>query len=361
MARVRHYDDRRAEPSRLADSDCGGRSQAVSPPKRSQLLMYEQFFGLRERPFELVPNPRFLYLSARQQEAVGNLRLGLHTARGLTLLLGEAGTGKTTIVQAVLGALDPATVEYVLLSNPTLTRAEFYESLAEGFALSAQAAYSKARFLTDFRERLEARHAAGLLSALVLDEAQSMSHELLEEVRLLSNIETPTSKLLNVVLAGQPELADRLNDPNLRQLKQRVSLRCELATLNFAETAAYIAGRIRIAGGEPAAIFSREAILAIHQCSRGVPRTINVICDNALIGAYASQVRPIVRSIVDDVCHDFDFRPSAAQVAAPQSPAAAPEPAAAAGAAGADTTKGSAADSPPPPVPDASTKRFSFF
>jgi general secretion pathway protein A len=269
--------------------------------------MYEQFFGLRERPFDLVPNPRFLYLTARQREAMSNLRYGLAAPRGLTLLLGDAGTGKTTLVQAVLSDIDRASIECVLISNPTLTRGEFYESLAEGFGLSVEAGRSKARFLTAFREHLEARHSDGLLSALVLDEAQSLSHELLEEVRLLSNIETSTAKLLNVVLAGQPELANRLNDPNLRQLKQRIALRCELAPLDFPETASYIAGRLRIAVGEPAAIFSREAILAIHEASRGVPRIINVICDNALMEAFAAQTRPIVRSMVQAVCRDFDL------------------------------------------------------
>jgi type II secretory pathway predicted ATPase ExeA len=271
--------------------------------------MYEQFFGLRERPFDLVPNPKFLYLTARQREAVSNLRYGLAAPRGLTLLLGDAGTGKTTLVQAVLSDLDRASIECVLISNPTLNRAEFYESLVDGFGLGSAAGGSKTRFLTAFREHLEARHSAGLLSALVLDEAQSLSHELLEEVRLLSNIETSTAKLLNVVLAGQPELADRLNDPSLRQLKQRIALRCELAPLDFPETASYIAGRLRIAGGEPAAVFSREAILAIHEASGGVPRIINVICDNALIGAFAAQSKPIVRSMVQDVCRDFDLGP----------------------------------------------------
>jgi general secretion pathway protein A len=278
-----------------------------SPGATGLLLMYEQFFGLRERPFDLVPNPKFLYLTPRQREAVSNLRYGLASPRGLTLLLGDAGTGKTTLVQAVLSDINRDSVECVLISNPTLTRGEFYESLVEGFGLGIEAGLSKAKFLTAFREHLEARHSVGLLSALVLDEAQSLSHELLEEVRLLSNIETSTAKLLNVVLAGQPELADRLNDPNLRQLKQRIALRCELAALDFPETASYIAGRLRIAGGEPAAIFSREAILAIHEASGGVPRIINVICDNALIGAFAAQTKPIVRSMVQDVCRDFDL------------------------------------------------------
>lgn len=279
--------------------------------------MYEAFFSLTERPFDLVPNPKYLFLTGRQREALSNLRYGLLAPRGLTLLLGEAGTGKTTLIQAVLSELDPGVVECVLVSNPSLTRAEFYESLAVGFGLGADAEASKARFLKAFKEHLEQRHGAGLLTALVVDEAQSMSHELLEEVRLLGNMETVTSKLLNVVLAGQPELADRLNDPSLRQLKQRVSLRCELATLTVAETAAYIAGRIRIAGGDPGAIFSREAVTAIHDASKGVPRVINVICDNALIGAFAAQTKPIVRALIDEICRDFDLSAAPAGSPAP--------------------------------------------
>jgi hypothetical protein len=145
------------------------------------------------------------------------------------------------------------------------------------------------------------------MTALVLDEAQSLPYELLEEVRLLSNIEASSTKLLNVVLAGQPELSDRLNEPGLRQLKQRVSLRCVLEPLDLVETAAYVAGRIRIAGGNPIEIFSREAVTAIHECSRGLPRTINVVCDNALIGGFAAQARPVPRSIVLEVMRDFDL------------------------------------------------------
>jgi len=270
--------------------------------------MYERFFGLRERPFDLVPNPRFLYLTGRQREALSNLRYGLTTPRGLTLLIGEAGTGKTTLVQAMLGEVEEETVECVLLSNPTLTRAEFYEFLADGFGLPAEWAGSKTQFLFELRRHLVAKREAGIFTGLILDEAQSLPYELLEEVRLLSNIETPTEKLLNVVLAGQPELADRLNEANLRQLKQRISLRCELGTFTFQETGAYIAGRLRIAGGEPAKIFTREAVLAIHEASQGVPRTINVICDNALIGGFAMQEHPVTRALVDEVCRDFDLR-----------------------------------------------------
>jgi len=273
--------------------------------------MYERFYGLRERPFDLLPNPRFLYLTPRQREALSNLQYGLSTPRGLTLLIGEAGTGKTTLVQAALAELNRDNVECVLVSNPTLTRDEFYEYLATGFNLGAGAAQSKTRFLFEFRRHLQERHAEGRLSALVLDEAQSLPYELLEEVRLLSNIETATVKLLNVVLTGQPELADKLNEPGLRQLKQRISLRCQIEPLSFQETAAYIAGRLRIAGGNPAAIFSREAILAIHEASGGVPRIVNVVCDNALIGGFAAETRPVLRATVEEVCRDFDLRSAA--------------------------------------------------
>jgi len=270
--------------------------------------MYEPFFGLKERPFDLAPNPRFLYLTARQREALSNLRYGLNTERGLTLLLGDAGTGKTTLLQATLAQLDRTGVECVMLNNPTLTRSEFCEAVASGFALGPESALSKTRFLASLRERLELNHKEGRFSALVIDEAQSLPYELLEEVRLLSNIETPTRKLLNVILAGQPELAERLNEHGLRQLKQRISLRCELGPFDMRDTAAYIAGRLRIAGGAPAQIFTREAVTAIFEGSTGLPRTINVICDNALIGGFAAQVKPVPRAIVDDVIRDFDLR-----------------------------------------------------
>jgi type II secretory pathway predicted ATPase ExeA len=273
--------------------------------------MYEQFFGLRERPFELLPNPRFLYLADRHREAYSNLRYGLGAARGITLLIGEAGTGKTTLVQSALAALDHESVECVVVSNPTLTRDEFFEFLTTGFRLSPEAASSKARFLLEFRRHLQARHDSGRLSALVIDEAQSLPYELLEEIRLLSNIETATVKLLNVVLAGQPELADRLNELRLRQLKQRISLRCELAPLDLPDTAAYVAGRLRIAGGRPADVFSREAILAINDAACGIPRTINVVCDNALIGGFAAQVKPVGRAIVEEICGELDLNRAA--------------------------------------------------
>jgi general secretion pathway protein A len=275
--------------------------------------MYRAFFGLQDRPFDLTPDPKFLFLAPGHSEALSTLRFGLTTHSGLTLLLGEAGTGKTTLVQTALTELSADTgvdVECVLLSNPTLTRAEFYEFLSEGFHLGLDASASKTRFLFALRQHVQERHNQGHLTALLLDEAQSLPYDLLEEVRLLSNLETATVKLLNVVLAGQPELAGRLNDPNLRQLKQRIALRCELAPLSLSHTASYIAGRIRVAGGTPINVFTREAIFAVYEASKGLPRVINVICQNALIGGFAAQVRPVSRAIVEDVCRDFDMRAS---------------------------------------------------
>src|SRR5688500_14299597 len=269
--------------------------------------MYESFYALRERPFELLPNPRFLSLTTRQREALSNLQYGLTSARGLTVLIGEAGTGKTTLVQAAIADLRDTTVKYVLMSNPTLTRSEFYEFLARSFGLSDEAARSKTQFLFELRRELQQRHLAGVLSALIIDEAQSVPYELLEEIRLLSNVEMPTVKLLNVVLTGQPELADRLNETSLRQLKQRIALRCQLSSMDLPETAAYIAARIRVAGGRPEQIFTRESIGAVFAASAGLPRTVNVVCDNALIGGFAAQVRPITAGFVEDVCRDFDI------------------------------------------------------
>ena len=291
--------------------------------------MYEAFYGLRERPFDLVPNPRFLFLAGRQREALSNLRYGLTTARGLTLLLGEAGTGKTTMLESVVGELSGDGVRFVRLSNPTLTRSEFYEFLTRTFGLPDDAVDSKTRFLFALRRELQERHAAGVLSALIIDEAQSVPYELLEEIRLLSNIETTTTKLLNVVLAGQPELADRLNESSLRQLKQRISLRCELKPMDMSETASYIAGRLRIAGGRPEHIFTREAVGAIFDASQGIARTVNVVCDNALIGGFAAQVRPISVAFIEEVRRDFDLKAVEPARPEPESPdAAAAQPAA---------------------------------
>jgi general secretion pathway protein A len=269
--------------------------------------MYQRFYGLRELPFELTPNPAFLFLTARQREALSNLQYGLFSAKSLTLLIGEAGTGKTTLLKAALESERCSDVRCVYVNNPALTREEFVRTLATRFELGDEAAESKAVLLHGLEQTLRERRARGEISALVVDEAQSLSFELLEEIRLLGNMETATEKLLPLVIAGQPELGDRLEDPRLRQLKQRVALRCELAPFALPDTAAYIGSRVRTAGGLPSKLFTREAITLIHQYSGGIPRTISVICDNALVSGMALGRQPVDRAIVLEVCRDFRF------------------------------------------------------
>ena len=195
-----------------------------------------------------------------------------------------------------------------------MSRAEFLRLLATRLGLGAEAAASKAVLLSVLETELRARRARKEITALIVDEAQSLGHDLLEEIRLLANIETASEKLLPVVLVGQPELAQQLNEPGLRQLKQRVALRCEITSLTLADTASYIASRIRTAGGNTAKLFTREAVMVIYEASKGIPRTINVLCDNALINGFAVNRQPVDRDIVLDACRDLDLASSGTTV-----------------------------------------------
>jgi general secretion pathway protein A len=269
--------------------------------------MYDAFYGLRERPFDLTPNPRFLFMTAQHREALTTLEYGLSRRTGIALLVGEAGTGKTTIVHAALQSQSVQRNHVVFLNNPALTRDEFIEFLAAGFGLSTAAAVSKIRCLAELTDALAARHVAGTMASLIIDEAQCLSDELLEEVRLLANIESASESLLSIVLAGQPEIALRLNHPSLRQLKQRIGLRGTLAPLTQSETVSYIAARLHIAGGDAGTMFTVDALETIHRRSGGIPRTISVICDNALVTGFALDQRPVGRDVILEVCRDFDF------------------------------------------------------
>jgi general secretion pathway protein A len=281
--------------------------------------MYERFYGLQERPFDLSPNPRFLCFTAQHREALAHLEYGLAGRPGVTVLVGEAGTGKTTLVRKALQASgDLSTI--VHLTNPTLTRAEFFEYLAHSFGFSPEAGRSKIQFLRELEESLNNGMAPRL--ALVVDEAQSVPYELLEEIRLLTNAEAASGRSISVVLAGQPELGRRLDEARLRQLKQRVVLRCELTPLSLKDTAAYIHARVRTAGGEATQLFTRDAVVAIHQHSNGIPRVISVICDNALVNGFAADQKPVGANTVHEVCKSLslpfhDERPKAASVAPP--------------------------------------------
>ncbi len=267
--------------------------------------MYEAFFGFRERPFQLTPNPRFLFLNSAHREALATLRYGLTPSLGITVLVGGAGTGKTTLLRAALQAEQGPERRHVVLSNPMLSPADFFEILAEKFDLPHTSG-SKGRFLLAFERDLLERHKTGGQTALVIDEAQCLSREMFEEVRLLANLETETAKLMNVVLVGQPELSDRLNDVSLRQFKQRVVLRCTLPPLDLESTASYIASRLRVVGAAADQVFTREAVRAIYEASHGIPRTIGVVCENALLAGYSAQRKPVDRSIVIEVCGGLD-------------------------------------------------------
>lgn len=286
--------------------------------------MYQSFYGLNDLPFELTPNPKYLFLPTRHREALSVLEYGLSSAKAITVLAGEAGTGKTTLLRAAIQSERCRGVDTVHISNPALTRSEFVELLASRFGLTARAGESKAVMLTELEHVLRARRDRGEIVALVIDEAQSLGVELLEEIRLLANIETATVKLLPLVLAGQPELHERLNEPSLRQLKQRVTLRCEISPFTVDETAAYIAARLATAGGDSRRMFSREAIALIHERSRGIPRVINVVCDNALLTGFGLGRALIDRGTVLEVTNDLDLAPPASGT--PAETYAAPEP-----------------------------------
>jgi general secretion pathway protein A len=268
--------------------------------------MYEQFFGLQTRPFELTPDPRYLLLTGKHREALSTLTYAISGRKGVALLVGEAGTGKTTLIHAALEAQSPDRLP-VFLSNPALTRGEFFEFLAHGFGLPEEASASKTRCLLALTRTLKERHASGGVAALIIDEAQCLPDELLEEVRLLANIETPQEKLLSIILVGQPELADRLNQPSQRQIKQRVGLRSTLTPLDEREAAAYISTRVQVAGGECRNLFTPDAIETIYEHAAGIPRTISVICDNALVAGFALDWRPVDRDVILEVCRDLDL------------------------------------------------------
>ena len=271
--------------------------------------MYERFFNLRERPFDLTPNPRFLVMTDGHREALSNLEYAIAARKGIALLLGDAGCGKTTIVRAAIER-QPSRVHCVHVTNPALTRDEFVETLATQFQLTDAARRSKATLLSELEALLVRRREADETTVLVIDEAQSLSNELLEEIRLLANIETADDKLISLVLAGQPELSQQLNQESLRQFKQRVALRCELRPLTAPETLAYLAGRVRAAGGVASKMFTREAATLLHQYSGGIPRLVNVLADNALLAAFGKQSMQVTSQLVTDVARDFQLTAS---------------------------------------------------
>lgn len=269
--------------------------------------MYKEFFGLEETPFTLTPDPRFLVFTPSYNEVLASLYYGLENAKGLIVLTGEVGTGKTTALRWILRRLD-STVLAAYIFNPRLSIDEFYHHVSQ--MLNIREWSNKAELLEEMGKVLEARHQRGLRTVLIIDEAHELSDYVLEEIRLLMNFESDTAKHLQIVLTGQPELREKLNQPNLRQLKQRVALRCKMHALpNVDEMERYITERLLIAGSDQPNIFTPGAIDFIYQCSEGIPRQINNICDNALLAAYAAGDTIIGRAVIEEVADNLDLLP----------------------------------------------------
>jgi general secretion pathway protein A len=266
--------------------------------------MYNSFFGFRENPFNLSPDPEFLYRSPQHEEALANLIYGVRSRKGFIVLTGEVGTGKTTMLECLRDYLDAQRIEFAFIFNSRITPDQFFEMMAYDFDLQCDRK-SKTDVLFALNGLLIEQTERGRTAVLIIDEAHNLEWDVLEEIRLLGNLENRQGKLLQIILAGQPELDRKLDAPNLRQLKQRVVLRCSLNPLTVPETHEYIDGRMSRAGMENQKVFSSELIDEIHQRSRGIPRLINAICDNLLVTAFAMERRAATPDMLEEVCRDM--------------------------------------------------------
>src|ERR1700692_2662158 len=268
--------------------------------------MYKKFFGLKENPFNVNPDPRYLFLTHHTQEALACLTYGIETRKGFILLTGEVGTGKTTLINKLLEWLHKENVYTAFVFNPRLSVSQFFDFMMTDFGIPCESR-QKGQMLMKLNQWLLDRYQAGERAVLVVDEAQNLSPQMLEEIRLLTNLETSTEKLLQIVLAGQPELEQKLNQPQLRQLRQRITLRAKTRQLTIEETQGYIQERMRIAGAENPDIFSPEAVAAVHRYARGIPRVTNLLCEHALVSSFVDQKNPVPSEIVEEVARDFDL------------------------------------------------------
>ncbi len=260
--------------------------------------MYLEFYGLKEKPFNATPDPKFLFLSPGHREALAQLQYGVREGKGFMVLTGDIGTGKTTLLHTLSQRLDGGSaVSYVF--NSTLPFDEILEYIVEDFGI-AKPGRSRAQRLAALYNFLIERRRAGQTSVLILDEAQNLEPATLEQIRLLSNFETPTEKLLQILLAGQLELRTKLQLPELRQLKQRVGLSCTIPPLTPEQTRDYIRARLRVAGARDFGLFTERAVARIAEFSEGVPRVMNILCDHCLLFAYADRKRRIDRDTVEE-------------------------------------------------------------
>ena len=268
--------------------------------------MYEEFFGVNRCPFSMTPDPGFLYLTDSHREAIAGLNYAIIQRKGFVVLAGEAGTGKTTLLRKLMEMLPESDVITSVVLNPLLTPREFIELLMLDFGIAAPPR-SKARRLTRLAQTLIEAHAAGKTAVLFIDEAHKLTFELLEEIRLLTNFETSSQKLLQIVLAGQPEIVDLLNRRELWQLKQRIAIRLQTHPLSRDQVAKYISHRWGKAGGTENAPFTEDAVSLIALKSMGIPRLINAICDNALLFAFGAGSKSVGPRLIGEVVRDLDL------------------------------------------------------
>ncbi len=268
--------------------------------------MYKQFFGLRANPFNVNPDPRYLFLTRHTEEALACLTYGIQSRKGFVLLTGEVGTGKTTLINKLLEWLRMQQVATAFVFNSNLDVPQFLEYMMADFGLPNES-HSKSHILRQLYNWLLDRYRAGETAVLIVDEAQNLSQELMEEIRMMTNLETFTEKLLQVILVGQPELEQKLRQPQLRQLRQRITLRAKTYPLTLDETKSYVAQRLRIAGGNGQQIFDSESLAAIHRYSSGIPRIVNLLCEHCLVSAFADQQKIVAKRVVDAVATDFDL------------------------------------------------------
>jgi general secretion pathway protein A len=266
--------------------------------------IYNAYFGFAENPFEISPDPEFLYRSPQHEEALANLIYGVRGRKGFIVLSGEVGTGKTTMLECLRDYLESQRIEFAFIFNSRLTPEQFFEMMAFDFDLQCDRK-SKPEVLFALNSLLIQQAERGRTTALIVDEAHNLDWEVLEEIRLLGNLENRHGKLLQIILAGQPELDRKLDASNLRQLKQRIVLRCTLDPLSPDEVIAYIETRLARAGMPNQTVFPLSVLDEIYVRSRGIPRLINLLCDNLLITAFAMEQRTVTLQMLDEVCRDL--------------------------------------------------------
>jgi len=281
--------------------------------------MYKDFFGLRANPFNVNPDPRYLFLTRHTEEALACLTYGIQSRKGFVLLTGEVGTGKTTLINKLLEWLRLQQVATAFIFNSRLNTTQFLDYMMADFGIPCDSK-AKSQVLLRLYNWLLDRYRAGETAVLIVDEAQNLTEEVLEEIRMLTNLETFTEKLLQIVLVGQPELEQKLKLPQLRQLRQRLTLRARTHPLALDETKSYVQQRLRIAGCNGQQIFEPETLIAIHRYSNGIPRVINLLCEHCLVSAFVDQQKSIGPAVVDTVAREFDLGSSTAEGAMTTAP-----------------------------------------